>query len=115
MGIIPKAFTKNRMCGPTLGEKMPIWSIPERIATMLHFAEAFIALLGGLDSAVENGIMFSAARRILNSASTIEELREKLQAFQYIPEPVILQIEWSRKRKKNSNKRGLDVDLNLHL
>ena len=53
LGIIPKSFTMGNIAGKTVGEEMQVLSMHERIAQMFLFADAFIALPGGLGTLEE--------------------------------------------------------------
>ena len=57
-----------------------------------------------LDNAVENGFVSTEARNVLISAETVEELIDKLQAFEYHPSLITQQIAESRKRKRDADK-----------
>ena len=77
---------------------------------LLNVNGFFNCLLCFLDQVVEQGFLSQATRKILVSASTIDELMDKLQAFVYEPDPVASRIVWTEDK---SQKRKLD--LNLHL
>ena len=66
-----------------------------------------------LDNAVENGFVSTEARNVLISAETVEELLDKLQAFEYHPSLITQQIAESRKRKRDADKRDMDLTLSL--
>ena len=70
-------------------------------------------LLLFLDNAVENGFVSTEARNVLISAETVEELLDKLQAFEYHPNLITQQIAESRKRKRDTDKREMDLTLSL--
>ena len=53
LGIIPKYFTVGNLAGRTVGEEMQVSSMHERIARMFTYADAFIALPGGLGTLEE--------------------------------------------------------------
>ena len=70
-------------------------------------------LLLFLDNAVENRFVSTEARNVLISAETVEELLDKLQAFEYHPNLITQQIAESRKRKRDTDKREMDLTLSL--
>ena len=70
-------------------------------------------LLLFLDNAMKNGYLSTEARNVLISGETVEELFDKLQAFEYHPNPIIQQIAESRKRKRDTDKREMDLTLSL--
>ena len=53
LGIIPKALAVKNITGKTVGEELQVSSMHERIANMLHNADAFIALPGGFGTLEE--------------------------------------------------------------
>ena len=53
LGIIPSVFTEGNACGKTVGKELKVWTMPDRIANMLHCSDAFIALPGGLGTLEE--------------------------------------------------------------
>ena len=59
LGIIPRVFKENAICGSTIGKELPTWSIPDRIAFMFDLADAFIALPGGLGTLEEISCILS--------------------------------------------------------
>ena len=77
---------------------------------LLNVNGFFNCLMCFLDQVVEQGFLSQATRKILVSASTIDELMDKLQAFVYEPDPIASRIVWIEDK---SQKRKLD--LNLHL
>ena len=66
-----------------------------------------------LDNTVENGFVSTEARNVLISAETVEELLDKPQAFEYHPSLITQQIAESRKRKRDADKRDMDLTLSL--
>lgn len=83
-------------------------NIHKKSIGLLNVNGFYDSLLTFLDKAMEMKFMSLAARKILVSASTIEELLDKLQTFEHIPDPVVQRIGWSRKG-------GSTVDLTLRL
>ena len=67
-------------------------------------------MISFLDHAVEQKFISHSARRILVSASTTDQLIDKLQAFAYEPDLVTAQINWLM---EGSKKRRLDFTLRL--
>jgi cytokinin riboside 5'-monophosphate phosphoribohydrolase len=53
LGIIPKALTEGNITGKTVGDEMKVSTMQERIDKMILFADAFIALPGGLGTLEE--------------------------------------------------------------
>ena len=53
LGIIPKAFAAGNITGKTVGDEMKVLTMNERKANMIYFADAFIALPGGLGTLEE--------------------------------------------------------------
>ena len=53
MGIIPSVFAEGNICGKTVGNEVKVLTMPDRIAHMLHYSDAFIALPGGLGTLEE--------------------------------------------------------------
>ena len=51
-----------------------------------------------------------SVRRLLISASTADELIDKLQAFVHVSDPVMALMNWA---EENSKKRRLDLTLRL--
>lgn len=148
LGIILKPLAIENLTGKTVGEELQVLSMHARMANMLFYADAFIALPGGLgtleeifqiaswaqlnlhtrpigllnvnhffddlfsflDKAVESQFISQATRQIFISASTANELLDKLQTFDYQPGAVATQIDWTVKERK---KRKLDLTLRL--
>ncbi|XVE50481.1 hypothetical protein DITRI_Ditri01bG0165700 [Diplodiscus trichospermus] len=78
---------------------------------MLNVDGFFNKLLSFLDQAGEENFIPHSARQIFISASTAEEMIDKLEDFVYKPDPVATQIDWS----KGNNSKKLKMDLSLHL
>ena len=68
-------------------------------------------LLSFLDYAVEKQFISSAARRILISASTVDQLIDELQAFTPLPDPTMRQIDWHA--DDSGKKQKIDLTLRL--
>ncbi|KAL6514058.1 hypothetical protein OROMI_034454 [Orobanche minor] len=47
LGVIPRPLAELRVVGPTVGDELKISNIQDRMISMMHNADAFIALLGG--------------------------------------------------------------------
>ena len=73
----------------------------------------FNNLFSFLDNAVQNGFMFSDARRLIIAANTIEELFKKLKSYEYSTGIPTIQFSVLGKRTKEHDKQGLDLDLSL--
>jgi cytokinin riboside 5'-monophosphate phosphoribohydrolase len=73
----------------------------------------FDDLLSFLDKAVERGFMFTAARNIIVSATTVEGLLEKLQQFKGYPSITVVQPSSSGRKKQDTDKDGVDCSLKL--
>ena len=86
-------------------------NIHQKPIGLLNVDGFYDGLLAFLDHVVEQKFLTQAARRILISASTAEELIDQLQAFVPVIDPIISQIDWSN--KDNSRKRKLDLTLRL--
>ncbi|XVE83574.1 hypothetical protein DITRI_Ditri16bG0097800 [Diplodiscus trichospermus] len=78
---------------------------------LLNVDGFFNKLLSFLDQAREENFIPHSARQIFISASTAEEMIDKLEDFVYEPDPVAAQINWS---KGSSNKKS-KMDLSLSL
>ncbi|XVE83538.1 hypothetical protein DITRI_Ditri16bG0095500 [Diplodiscus trichospermus] len=78
---------------------------------LLNVDGFFNKLLSFLDQAEEENFIPHSARQIFISASTAEEMVDKLEDFVYKPDPVAIQLDWS---KGNSSKKH-KMDLSLHL
>ena len=73
---------------------------------LLNVDGFYNGLLSFLDYAVEKKFVSSAARQILISASTVDQLLDELQAFTPLSDPTMSQIDWytddnEKKRKIN--------------
>ncbi|XVE80980.1 hypothetical protein DITRI_Ditri15bG0025400 [Diplodiscus trichospermus] len=78
---------------------------------LLNVDGFFNKLLSFLDQAGEENFIPYSARQIFISASTAEEMVDKLEDFVYKPNPVATQIDWS----KGNNSKKRKTDLSLHL
>ncbi|XVE57181.1 hypothetical protein DITRI_Ditri04bG0071300 [Diplodiscus trichospermus] len=78
---------------------------------MLNVDGFFNKLLSFLDQAGEENFIPHSARQIFISASTTEEMIDKLEDFVYKPDPITAQIDWSR--ESSSKKRKMDLSLHL--
>ncbi|XVE64213.1 hypothetical protein DITRI_Ditri07aG0083600 [Diplodiscus trichospermus] len=86
-------------------------NIHHRPIGMLNVDGFFNKLLSFLDQAREENFIPHLARQIFISASTTEEMIDKLEDFVYKPDPVVAQIDWS----KGSSSKKRKMDLSLHL
>ena len=77
---------------------------------LLNVNNFFDSLFTFLDQAVEQGFISSSARKILVSASTAEELIDKLQTYVHEPDPATARIDWTVESRK---KQKLDLTLRL--
>ncbi|XVE50059.1 hypothetical protein DITRI_Ditri01bG0131200 [Diplodiscus trichospermus] len=82
----------------------------KRIA-LLNVDGLFNKLLSFLDQAGEENFIPNSARQISISASTAQEMIDKLEDFVYEPDPVTAQIDCS----KGSSSKKRKLDLSLHL
>ncbi|XVE70193.1 hypothetical protein DITRI_Ditri10aG0052900 [Diplodiscus trichospermus] len=78
---------------------------------LLNVDGFFNKLLSFLDQAGEENFIPHSARRIFISASTAEEMIDKLEDFVYKPDLVAAQIDWS----KGSSSKKRKMNLSLHL
>ncbi|XVE77561.1 hypothetical protein DITRI_Ditri13aG0073200 [Diplodiscus trichospermus] len=78
---------------------------------LLNIDGFFNKLLSFLDQAGEENFIPHSTRQIFISASTAEEMVDKLEDFVYTPDPVATQIDWSK--GNNSKKRKMDLSLYL--
>ncbi|XVE83700.1 hypothetical protein DITRI_Ditri16bG0107700 [Diplodiscus trichospermus] len=78
---------------------------------MLNVDGFFNKLLSFLDQAGKENFIPHSTRQIFISASTDEDMIDKLQDFVYKPDPVAAQIDWS----KGSSSKKRKMDLSLHL
>ncbi|KAL6512816.1 hypothetical protein OROMI_034665 [Orobanche minor] len=53
LGIIPKPLADLPLVGPTIGDELKVSNIQDRVISMLHNADAFIALPGGFGTLEE--------------------------------------------------------------
>ncbi|PPD74994.1 hypothetical protein GOBAR_DD28081 [Gossypium barbadense] len=125
LGIIPRAFKGNALCGPTIGKELPVWSIPERLVIMFDTDDALIALPRGFGTLEEVFCItsWSSFFKMLMVIITIldlcfqrqgmSSLHVKLQAFEYHPDLITQQIFESRKRKSDSDKQEMHLTLSL--
>ncbi|KAF3431774.1 hypothetical protein FNV43_RR26510 [Rhamnella rubrinervis] len=67
---------------------------------LLNVNNFFDGLLSFLNHAVEQNFISHSARQLLVSASTADELIDKLQRFVHAPDPVMVQIDWSEQGSK---------------
>jgi len=61
LGVVPKALAKGDIIGKTIGEELQVSTMSDRMNAMFDHADAFIALLGGLDTLEEIFHIFSWA------------------------------------------------------
>jgi uncharacterized protein (TIGR00730 family) len=61
LGVAPKALAKGDIIGKTIGEELQVSTMSDRMNAMFDHADAFIALLGGLDTLEEIFYIFSWA------------------------------------------------------
>jgi len=61
LGVVPKALAKRDIIGKTIGEELQVSTISDRMNAMFDHVDAFIALLGGLDTLEEIFHIFSWA------------------------------------------------------
>ncbi|XVF48290.1 hypothetical protein PTKIN_Ptkin03bG0178400 [Pterospermum kingtungense] len=85
-------------------------NIHEKPIEMLNINGFFNGLLSFIDHVMEQKFITQRARKILISATTAEELVNKLQAFQFEPNPTLSQLKWS-----TSSSQKQEVDLTLCL
>ncbi|XVE91038.1 hypothetical protein DITRI_Ditri20bG0123900 [Diplodiscus trichospermus] len=149
LGIIPIAL--GNFAGKTVGEKLRVPTMQDRIWKMLDNSDVFIVLSGGigtleeifqiaswaqlnihhksigmlnvdgffnkllsfLDQAREENFIPHSARQIFISASTAEEMVDKLEDFVYKPDLVATQIDWSKGSSSSSKKHQMDLSLHL--
>ncbi|XVE66375.1 hypothetical protein DITRI_Ditri08aG0075500 [Diplodiscus trichospermus] len=78
---------------------------------LLNVDGFFNKLLSFLDQAGEENFISHSVRQIFISASTVEEMIDKLEDFVYELDPVAAQIDWS----KGSSSKKRKLDLLLHL
>ncbi|XVE86506.1 hypothetical protein DITRI_Ditri18aG0039000 [Diplodiscus trichospermus] len=85
-------------------------NIHQKPIGVLNVNGFFDGLLSFLDHAMEQKFITQLARQILISASTAEELIDKLQAFHFELDPATSQLKWPI---ESSEKQ--EMDLSLHL
>ena len=85
-------------------------NIHQKPIDLLNVNNFFDGLLSFLDHAVEQKFISHSARRLLISASTVDELIARLQVFDHISDPAMALINWS---EGNSKKRKLDLTFSL--
>jgi predicted Rossmann-fold nucleotide-binding protein len=61
LGVVRKALAKGDIIGKTIGEKLQVSTMSNRMNTMFNHADAFIALPGGLGILEEIFHIFSWA------------------------------------------------------
>ncbi|XVE63989.1 hypothetical protein DITRI_Ditri07aG0064800 [Diplodiscus trichospermus] len=134
LGTISTTLVEGNFEGKTVGEKLRVSTMQDRIWKMLDNSDAFIALPGGigtleenfqitswaqlnirhipigqlnvdgffnkllssLDQVGEENFIPHSTRQIFISASTVEEMIDKLEDFVYEPDSVPVQIDWSK-------------------
>jgi uncharacterized protein (TIGR00730 family) len=62
LGVVPKALAKEDIIGKTIGEKLQVSTMSDRMNTMFNHADAFIALPDGLGILEEIFHIFSWAQ-----------------------------------------------------
>ncbi|XVF44465.1 hypothetical protein PTKIN_Ptkin02bG0123100 [Pterospermum kingtungense] len=77
---------------------------------VLNINGFFNGLLSFVDHAVEQKFITQRARKILISATTADELVDKLQGFRFEPDPALSKLKWS---PLSSQKEKLDLTLRL--
>ena len=82
---------------------------------LLNVNGFYDGLLSFLDHAVEQEFIKPAARRILVSAPTAEQLIDQLTAYVSEPDPLIQEIVWNTRdnKKRKELDKGLDLTLRL--
>jgi len=53
LGVVPKALAKGDIIGKTIGEELQVSTMSDRLNAMFNYADAFIALPGGLGTLEE--------------------------------------------------------------
>ncbi|XVF56195.1 hypothetical protein PTKIN_Ptkin06aG0098800 [Pterospermum kingtungense] len=77
---------------------------------VLNINGFFNGLFSFVDHAVKQEFITPRARKILISATTADELVDKLQAFRFEPDPALSKLKWS---PSSSQKEKLDLTLRL--
>ncbi|XVF86350.1 hypothetical protein PTKIN_Ptkin18bG0032400 [Pterospermum kingtungense] len=85
-------------------------NIHEKPIDALNINGFFNGLLSFVDHALEQKFISQRARKILISATTADELVEKLQAFRFEPDLALSQLKWS---PSSSQKQEADLTLLL--
>ena len=80
---------------------------------LLNVNHFFDGLLSFLDQAVDQKFISPSARRILISASTIDELLEKLQTYVPQQDPDVPKIEWSTQIRGKRKRSPINLNLSL--
>ena len=88
------------------------FNIHKKPLGLLNVNGFFDGLLFFLDYAVEQGFMTQANRRILVSASNVDELIDQLQNFVPEVDSLMSQLVWDSEESSNK-KRALDLNLRL--
>ena len=88
------------------------FNIHKKPLGLLNVNGFFDGLLFFLDHAVEQGFMTQANRRILVSASNVDELIDQLQNFVPEVDSLMSQLVWDSEESSNK-KRVLDLNLRL--
>ncbi|XVE59900.1 hypothetical protein DITRI_Ditri05aG0084000 [Diplodiscus trichospermus] len=86
-------------------------NIHHKLIGLLNVDGFFNKLLSFLDQAGKENFIPHSARKIFISASTAEEMIDKLEDFVYEPDPIAANIDWS----KGSSSKKSKLDLSLHL
>ncbi|XVE86417.1 hypothetical protein DITRI_Ditri18aG0032800 [Diplodiscus trichospermus] len=86
-------------------------NIHHKLISLLNVDGFFNKLLSFFYQAWEENFIPHSARQIFISASTTEEMIDKLEDFVYKPDLVAAQIDWS----KGSSSKKRKMDLSLHL
>ncbi|XVE62121.1 hypothetical protein DITRI_Ditri06bG0093400 [Diplodiscus trichospermus] len=73
-------------------------TIQHKPISLLNVDGFFNKLFSFLDQAGEENFILHSAREIFISASTAEEMIDKLEDFVYKPDPVATQIDWSKEK-----------------
>jgi len=50
LGVVPKALAKGDIIGKTIGEELQVSTMSDQMNVICNHADAFIALLGGLET-----------------------------------------------------------------
>ncbi|XVF87913.1 hypothetical protein PTKIN_Ptkin19aG0006400 [Pterospermum kingtungense] len=85
-------------------------NIHEKPIGVLNINGFFNSLLSFIDHAVEQKFITQRAQKILISATIVDELVDKLQAFRFEPDPALSQLKWSL-----SSSQKQEVGLTFHL